>query len=150
MTSDPELAALMRQAIVEPLVQWLRLALEMPEGDLEDVPAPWAGFLRDLQGTLEEWAAEVAKPWSIDRLTGIEGVRELAVILRFVMRRAESRGAYIDYLEAREVIPLNIANEDFEGARRILVKSGRTEHEINRLIGPAWLAQPNARLSGPA
>jgi hypothetical protein len=150
MDADPELSNLMRQSIVEPLVQWLRLALEMPDAGLDGVPAPWAEFLGDLQATMEEWASEIVAPWDRDTLEGLEGAREVAIILEFVLRRPQSRAACLDDLQSRDVIPLRLADSDFDAARRLFTESGRSEAEIARVLGSREPAPTGAAERGRA
>lgn len=141
MNADPELAALMRQGIVEPLVHWLEVATRMPDAELDGVPEPWAAFISELQDTLENWSTPIAMPRAIDSVDGIEGARELGNILRFILRKPQSREAFLADLELRGVIPLELEPHQRSPARAAFAQFGRPEREVDRVFGSGGQSQ---------
>ncbi len=135
MLDDPELTEVMRQGIVEPLIHWLEVALLMPDDDLSEVPEPWLAFLDRLRRTLEEWASEIVMSNAGHRVQGLEGAREYANILRFVMRTTESRNRFLCDLEHNALIPLDLETHDRRAAQTIFEELGRPGTEIDRVLG---------------
>jgi hypothetical protein len=132
---DPELARLLRIAIVEPLVLWLRSAVGLPDASLDGVPEPWRAYLADLRSSAEQWAQQIGLPESFDGLDPFDAVTELAMVLRFMLREPAGRAAYIEELRAAGELPLPVSAGRREEAMDLLVASGRTDREIEAVLG---------------
>ncbi len=135
MREQPELARLIRFAIVEPLVRYLQMAQGMPDATLDGLPEPWASFLRDLRSGIEKWVSTMELPRRFDGISGLDATRELAVFLHYVLRTPERRAEYLAELEASGALPLRLDREAAAIGRQLLADSGRPETEIVRVLG---------------
>ena len=124
MRADSELAELLRVGIVQPYVDWLELAVAMPDAALEGVPEPWRAFLAGLQQRLDAWASAVGMPEEFDGLTSLEVARELAVVLRYGFRDRSRRATYLRRLREAGVLPLRLTAEEVDAAREALSAAG--------------------------
>jgi len=134
MRADPELLFHMRTALAEPILRWLRLAVDFPDVPIEGVPEPWRSLLLETRSSLEEWACAIPAPESFDGLPPAEAARELGMFLRFMFRDPERRRAYIEGLEGGGQLPLVLNPHEARDARAALQEMGRPEREIERLI----------------
>jgi hypothetical protein len=132
---DDELAGLLRVGVVEPLVLWLRTVLAMPGDDLDGVPEPWREFLTSLRADAERWAEQIGLPDSFGDIAPFDAVTELAVVLRFMLHDPGRRAAYLDRLSAAGELPLALEPQRHEDAVMLLRDSGRSDGEIEALIG---------------
>lgn len=137
MRADPEVAELIRIAIVQPYVGWLELAMKMPDASLEQVPEPWRRFLELLMARMDAWASEVGMPESIDGLGGLAAARELAVLLRYGFRDHGRRLAYLDRLAATGALPLRLRPDEAASAREILLDAGLPAAHVARVVEAA-------------
>ena len=135
MLADEDLAQVVRQALVEPLVHWLEVAIRMPDAPVDDVPEPWASFIENLKSTVESWASEIARPHELLPSEGISGVRELAVMLKFILRTADSREAFLSRLEESGCLPLAIEPHEAAQAKEIFAMLERPDIERERVLG---------------
>jgi hypothetical protein len=132
MDANPEFRRLIRLGIVDPLLRYLSLAVTFPDAPLEDVPEPWASFLRRTRDDLERWTEEILGPANLDGLIGLDAVREIATVLRYVVRSPERREAYLRRLEALGEIPLSLDPEECVVAREIVGRAGRVD--VDRVV----------------
>jgi hypothetical protein len=136
MEDSAELREMVRWSLVTPIVNYLKLMVRMPEAPLDDLPETWRGFLMELREELEQWTAEIELPGSFDGMTAIEAAQELAVVLRYVLRRPASRQAYLLKLEEQGELPLKAGSQADE-VREILAHAGRPDEELARITGEA-------------
>ena len=135
MESDPAVMETMRIAVVEPIVQHLQLAQRFPDAPLDDVPEPWKSFLTETCDALQAWTDPLGLPYVFRDLPAAEAVAELAVVLRHLVRKPELRAAYLDRLSLLSEIPLQCEAQERDALAGVLRDTGRTEAEINRVLG---------------
>lgn len=133
MDANPEFRRLIRLGIVDPLLRYLSFAVTFPDAPLEDVPEPWASFLRRTRDDLERWTEEILGAAHLDGLIGLDAVREIATVLRYVVRSPERREAYLRRLEALGEIPLSLDPEECVVAREIVGRAGQVD--VDRVVG---------------
>jgi hypothetical protein len=130
MRGDPELAELLRIGIVQPYVDWLELAVAMPDAALDGVPEPWCTFLAGLQQRLDAWASAIGMPDEFAGLSGLEVARELAVILRYGFRHRSQRAAYLRRLREAGVLPLRLTAEEADAACGAMSAAGLASDQV--------------------
>lgn len=135
MREDPEFARLMRFGIVEPIVRYLRIALQFPDASLAQVAEPWSTFLRDLLAGLEDWSQALDLPTSFEGMRGLDAVQELTIVLQYLLRTPERRAVYLSHLEESGALPLRLDPGEANAARHLLIATGRTDSEIVRVLG---------------
>jgi hypothetical protein len=135
MWRDQGLRHAIRWSLVRPIVSQLQLALHFPDADIDMVVEPWRSFLTELRKGLEEWAEAIELPYSFDGLMPMEAAEEIRVVMRYLLRRHETRSAYLDRLEALSQLPLDASSHESEEIAEHLRSSGRSEAEIRRILG---------------
>ncbi len=130
MRGDSELAELLRIGIVQPYVDWLELAVAMPDAALDGAPEPWRTFLTRLQQRLDAWAGAIGMPEEFAGLSGLEVARELAVILRFGFRDRSGRAAYLRRLREAGVLPLRLTADEADAAREAMSAAGLATDQV--------------------
>lgn len=148
MGADPEMAKLVRIALVEPLVRYLWLAMRMPDATIDGVPEPWAFFIIELRDNLDRWTSQLDLPTSFESMPIHDAVRELGIVLRYGLRSPERRNAYLAELERRGSIPLAVSKTERAGATATLEALGRSHEEIERMLGPDGSAMLERSFSG--
>ena len=96
---------------------------------------PWKSFLTELREGLEEWAGSIELPYDLKDLTAVDAAEEIRIILGYVLRRNETRSAYLDRLAELGQIPLKASSDESRGIAERLRSSGRSEAEIRRILG---------------
>lgn len=140
MNADPAVRDLVRWSMVEPMMSFFEMAIDMPRGDLAALPEPWRGFLEGARGKLDAWLAEIDVPTSFEGRSPGQVVEELGVLMRYVLRNPERRRKYLDTLCAAGTLPL--AEEP--RYREILHGFQLDASEIAAILGPASTV-PSAR-----
>lgn len=143
MNDNPEVREMVRWSLVTPIVEYLRIALEMPDAPLDDVPQPWRSFLDDLGGSLESWAANIDQPTALGELPPAAAAEELGIALRYLHRRPQSRFTFLHRLAAEAQLPLACESSDRAEVEAILRRHGRSQGEIELVLGPP--AKPSRR-----
>jgi hypothetical protein len=137
MRADPEMAATIRFALVEPITHFLDLVLRQPDAPLDGVPEPWHGFLAAQLDLVERWASQLELPCCFVGVPAPEAAAELAVVLRYALRSPERRQGYLDRLAERGQIPLQGTPAELSAAREALELAGRPTEEVDRIVAPA-------------
>ena len=130
MRGDSELAEQLRIGIVQPYVDWLELAVAMPDAALDGVPEPWRAFLAGLQQRLDAWASAIGMPEEFAGLSGLEVARELAVVLRYGFRDRSRRAAYLRRLREAGVLPLRLTAKEADAAREAMSAAGLATDQV--------------------
>ncbi len=135
MWNDPELRDVIRFSLVTPIVNYFQLALRFPDAEVDTVPEPWQSFLTELQKELEEWAGAVELPYDFNGVTVEEAAEEIRIVMRYLLRRRETRSAYLDRLEELAQLPLKAGLDESREIAKRLQSSGRSDAEIRRILG---------------
>jgi hypothetical protein len=135
MERDPELQKTIRWSIVEPWTYYMKLLLSRPDWDqvdFESLQPPLREFLQDLRKDMERWLGNIELPTGFTSLEPIEAVKELNVILSFVLRTGGLR--YLDELVERGELPLHYDEEQKTELLQVLHQAGRTQAEVERIL----------------
>jgi len=136
MRRDPELRRVVRWAIVEPWLNYMKLMMARPDFrgmKLEGLDPKLGNFLRQLQADGDKWLKGIEVPRTFKGRDPEEAVHELNVVLGLVLLRTEGR-AYLRDLEKRGELPLQYPKV-YEGRlRSALEDAGRTEEEITSIL----------------
>ena len=139
MRRDQDLRDVFRWSLVTPLLSYFRLALRFPtanvDAEIEAMPEPWKSFLTELREDLERWAASIELPLDFRDLSAVEAAEEIRIVMSYLLRRAETRVAYLDQLAALGQIPLEPSPAESQEIAERLQSSGRSEVEIQRILG---------------
>jgi len=92
---------MVRWGIVTPLVRFLEILLRFPAAPPEDAPEPWRSFVVATRDALERWCDEIPLPDDFASLSADAAVRELDILLRYVLRTPASRDSFLCDLEQR-------------------------------------------------
>lgn len=126
---------LIRWSFVSPIVQYLQFFLQFPNAPMEHLEEPWRSFLFDMRDSLEDWTREIQLPDDFTGMSERAATEEIDIVMRYVLRTHERRKAYLDRLEELDQIPLRIRPEDREEIIERLRFSGRSDSEIQRILG---------------
>lgn len=135
MRGSPELQETVRWSLVEPIVEYLRIALDFPDAPLDGVPEPWDTFLGQLRDMLESWAGNISPPSALDELAPTAAAEELAIALRYLFRHPESRQAFLRRLLGEGELPLEVSGDEQGEVEAILRAHSRSQAEIDLIIG---------------
>lgn len=135
MDAEPAVKTTVRQTIVAPIVNYLALFESFPDAPLDDVPEPWRSWLEQMQVGLEEFVAFVPLPEQFDGLSALEAIDEINLVLRYAVRSPERRAAWLLELAHNGVLPLAVSEGDYPLAAEGLRDAGRTEAEVEQIIG---------------
>ena len=136
MRRDPELRRVVRWAIVEPWLNYLRLMIARPDFqgmDFDGLEPKLGAFLSQIKGDAEKWLTGIELPKSFKDRNPEEAVHELNVVLGLVLLRTAGR-AYLEDLKERGELPLQYPRESEAKLRRALADAGRSEEEINIVL----------------
>jgi hypothetical protein len=142
MGRDPELRRVVRWAIVEPWLNYMKLMMSRPDFqgmDLDGLEPKLAAFIRQLQGDADKWLKGIELPKSFKGQDPEDAVHELNIILGLVLLRTDGK-VYLEDLERRGELPLQYTGIQEGRLRRHLTDAGRTEEEIRIILygsGPA-------------
>jgi hypothetical protein len=92
-------------------------------------------FIDELRAGMDHWLSEISLPQAFADRTPLEAVRELNVILRFVLRTGGS--TYLQDLTRRGVLPLGFQEGDRQMLCAVLKEGGRSSDEIAYILGSA-------------
>jgi hypothetical protein len=115
---DKRLRELVAAAIAMPLVSYLRLAVDFPDGDLPvGLSEEWASYLTSMRDEMEAWAAAALPPLTElpEGFTDDDMLRDAAFTLRYVLRTPARRDAYLRSL--REVMDPALYDRVCQAAR---------------------------------
>ena len=135
MRKDPELRKTMRWSIVEPWTNYMKLLLARPDWDrldMQSLDPALRDFLSGLRADMEAWVGAIPLPESFEHPDPLDSVRELNVILDFVLRTGG--GEYLARLRASGALPLRHTPEQEAALLESLRKAGRTEEEIALIL----------------
>lgn len=136
MHHDPALRRILRFAIVEPWLNYIKLMLARPDLksiDLRALDPKLRAFLLQFQADAEKWIKEIELPTSFKGRDPFESVGELNIVLGLVLLRTDGR-AYLDKLEKQGELPLHYAKEQEPKLRHALTEAGRTEDEVASIL----------------
>lgn len=140
MDRDPEVRGLIRDVVVVPWINYVRLAVDRP-GDwtLTKENRELVEFLSTLRAGLDSWADSIELPRAFDGLGNAAIVGELNIILSVVL---PGRGDdYLTGLRARGALPLRVRSEaETAELRTGLSDAGRSEHEIALILDAAQVS----------
>lgn len=145
MRRDPDIREIVSWSFVTPIVQHLQLLLRFPDAPIDGIEEPWKSFLIETRDSLEAWATAIEPPYEFETVPASEAAVELEIILRYVLRRAETRAAYLDRLEDLGQLPLRTSMSERAEIAERLRASGRSDAEVQRILGP--LAKHRSPLS---
>ncbi len=135
MRQDAQVKDLVRWSLVNPIVQYLQLAVRFPDAPIEGVEEPWRSFLLEMREGLEDWAKAVDLPFDFRGLSPRDSAEEIAMIMRYILRTENTRKAYLRRLEELGQLPLQTGAEERADITERLRSSGRSEGEIARILG---------------
>ncbi len=132
---DPELQKTIRWSIVEPWTYYMRLLLSRPDWDrvnLDGLDGPLREFLVQLRKDMDTWLSAIELPTGFAHVDPFEAVKELNVILNFVLRTGGLE--YLDGLVERGELPLRYEPQQEPALLDLLRGGGRTQEEIARIL----------------
>lgn len=134
--ADEEVRNVVLTWLVKPIVNYLELFREFPELEL-DAAGPFAPFLAKVRDGLEDLASAVPLPSKLAARPAHEALRDLLVALRFQLRSAGRREAWLAELRAAGELPLQVRDEE-ERARlaAVIDLEGRSRAEALLILGP--------------
>jgi hypothetical protein len=135
MRADPEMAAQVRFALVEPIVHYLQWFVLMPHGPLDGVPEPWASFLAGMRDTMQTWTDQLDRPHSFEGMPVDEAVREISIFLRFVLGSPERRNTYLQELKQQYCIPLTASSySEYDKSLKYLQEAECSQEEMQQML----------------
>lgn len=135
MAASPDVHEVVRDWVVRPVVQYLRLARDFPDLPT-DAAGPWAPFVSAMRDGLAEFAKALPLPSHLRDIEPEQAVEELIVALCFQLRTSESRMAWLSSMRQRGELPLQVPAEQRAGLALRLVGKGRTPGEVDAILGP--------------
>jgi hypothetical protein len=120
--------------IITPLVRYLDIARTFPDAPLEQVPEPWRSFLADMRDRLEAWTVTTGLPEDFAGMSPRAAAAELALALRHLLRREDSRQRYVARLAALGALPIACAAGDYDACAAALTAAGWPADELGRLL----------------
>ncbi|MHB8268778.1 CFI-box-CTERM domain-containing protein [Bradyrhizobium sp.] len=137
MRHDPELRRVLRFAIVEPWVNYMKLMMSRPDlkgMDLSGLDPKLRDFLLQFQAAGDAWRRAIELPREFKGRDPMESVDELNIVLGFLLLRTDG-SVYLDDLKKCGEIPLQHSEAEAAKLRGALVAAGRTEDEIVAILG---------------
>ena len=139
MRQDEKLRDVIGWSLVTPIMNYFQLALRFPttdvDADIETMQEPWKSFLTELREGLEKWAGSIELPYDFNNLAAIDAAEEIRIVMSYLLRRSKTRSAYLDHLEELGQIPLKATPDESREIVERLRSSGRSDAEIQRIIG---------------
>jgi hypothetical protein len=136
MSGDPELRRVLRFAIVEPWVNYMKLMISRPDFkgmDLSGLDPKLREFMLQFQTDGDKWVKSIELPKSFKGRDPMESVDELNMVLGMVLLRTEGR-AYLEDMEKRGELPLQFPEGEEGKLRNTLERAGRAEDEITSIL----------------
>ncbi len=134
MEKDDEIRKLVRWLVVSPIVSHLKILHTFPNADI-DCEEPWKSFLTQMRDGLEDWASDFELPLDFGGVSPSKAAKEIELVLRYVLRKKESRINYLARLRGLGQIPLRTSSRDRRKIANSLHESGRSSEEIVRIVG---------------
>jgi len=137
MIRDPEMRRVLKWAIVEPWVNYMKLMIGRPDFkamNLDGMDPKLRAFLLQLQSDGDRWIKSIELPKSFKGRDPVESIDELNMVLGMVLLRTNGR-EYLDDLERSGELPLQYSNEDEAKLKTALEEAGRTEDEVASILG---------------
>lgn len=145
MYKDPQIQEIVKWALVNPIVNYLKLAYRFPDASFKDLNEPWKSFLLEMQRDLEKWTGGclnyVIKQGDIDindyinERTTEDIAMEINLTLTYIYRSQKTRIQFLELLEKVNLIPLTVKKEQMEKIADKLTQFGRSKLEIKRILG---------------
>lgn len=144
MEKDPQIQGVVKWAIANPIVNYLKIAYKFPDSSFETLEEPWKSFLFEMQKDIENWAIGcliyIIEESNIDikeylnERSAEEISVEINLLLSYVYRSPQAKKKCLDLLEKANIIPLHANSEEKKRITEKLAKLGRSKTEIERII----------------
>lgn len=134
MKGDDEIRKLVRWLVVSPIVSYLKILHTFPDAEI-DCQEPWKSFLTRMRNELEDWATTFELPLDFRDVPPSKATKEIDLVLRYVLRKKNSRINYLSQLEGLQQLPLRTSRKQRIRLAGTLHDSGRTSEEILRILG---------------
>ena len=145
MNKDPQVRGIVKWAIVNPIVNYLKLVQSFPDSPINNLEEPWQSFLKKTQDDLEGWAKNclnfAASQIEFDinkylnKFTPENLVTEINLALTYIYRNEQARIDWLKQLGELNLIPLSIDKEEKTKIIEKLKILGRSESEIIQILG---------------
>lgn len=136
MDRDPELRRVIRWAIVDPWLNYIKLMMSRPDFkalNLDGLDPKLREFLVLFQGASDKWLEGIELPKSFKGRDPKEAIDELNIVVGLVLLPTAGR-AYLKDLHKNRELPLHYPKEDEAGLKHALTQAGRTEEEIRLIL----------------
>jgi hypothetical protein len=147
MTVDEEFRDVIGWALVDPLLNHLRLVVTLPEieSELEDVKADLP-FLKSYLKTIDTWLSRVPPPITFWNQSAVTAAWEIGTFFRYLMREDNARTEYLQELTDLGELPLQRPLAELRKANWVLLRVGLA-HSFRSAILGSEAAVPVSRLN---
>jgi len=135
MEDDPKLRAIVQWSIVIPWINYIKLIVNRPDWeslDMRGVEPELQAFLIQLRQDMDNWLSEIKLPFSFADHEPAEAVKELNVILNFVLRSGGL--TYLHGLVKEGELPLTYNASQEQELLDLLREAGRVQKEIDYIM----------------
>ena len=138
MDKDPLFKDLMNMALVTPIINYYKLAVDRPllnPLDFEKIPVEYRRHMEMMYNDMEQWVSRIPIPYKFNSLTQEEICNDVYIILNYVFRDSVKRSKYLDDLENRKILPLRLENDVKFSYKKKFVEMGLSNKDMEKVLG---------------